>query len=46
MVVETDWAGVSCSGTAMSEPSIAISVAGQQTWVADIRTMLAGLSGP
>ncbi|KAJ7821355.1 arabinogalactan endo-1,4-beta-galactosidase [Mycena leptocephala] len=44
MVVETDWPAT-CSGTALSEPSIAISAAGQQTWVADIRTVLAGLSG-
>ncbi|PFH48046.1 glycoside hydrolase family 53 protein [Amanita thiersii Skay4041] len=44
MVVETDWPA-SCSGVTLSERSIAISAAGQQTWVADIRDVLAGLSG-
>jgi arabinogalactan endo-1,4-beta-galactosidase len=44
MVVETDWAE-SCSGVTMSEPSIPISVAGQQTWVNDIKTVVAGLTG-
>jgi len=44
MVVETDWPAV-CSGTTMSESSVAISAAGQSTWVAGIRTVLQGLSG-
>ncbi|KAJ7291161.1 endogalactanase [Mycena rebaudengoi] len=44
MVVETDWPAV-CSGTAMSEPSIAISAAGQSQWVLGIRNVLSGLSG-
>lgn len=44
MVVETDWPAV-CSGTTMSEKSIAISAAGQSAWVAGIRTALQGLSG-
>ncbi|KAJ6588442.1 endogalactanase [Mycena capillaripes] len=44
MVVETDWA-VSCSGVTMSEPSIAISAAGQQQWILDIKNVLAGLTG-
>jgi len=44
MTVETNWP-VSCSGTAMSEPSIPISTSGQQTWITDIRNTLSGLSG-
>ncbi|KAF7343488.1 Arabinogalactan endo-beta-1,4-galactanase [Mycena venus] len=44
MVVETDWPAT-CSGVALSEPSIAISAAGQQQWVLDIKNVLAGLSG-
>lgn len=44
MVVETDWPAV-CSGTTMSESSVPISVAGQSTWVAGIRTALQGISG-
>lgn len=44
MVVETDWP-TSCSGVALSEPSVPISAAGQSTWVADIRNVLSGLSG-
>lgn len=43
MVVETDWPAV-CSGTALSQ-SIAVSAAGQSTWVAGIRTVLQALSG-
>ena len=39
MVVETDWP-VACSGTALSEPSVPVSVQGQQTWVQDIRNVL------
>jgi len=45
MVVETDWPAVSCSGTALSQPAIASSPAGQQTWVLDIRNVLSALSG-
>jgi len=44
MVAETDWPA-SCSGVSLSEPSVAISAAGQSTWVADIKNVLAGLSG-
>ncbi|KAJ7248579.1 endogalactanase [Mycena haematopus] len=44
MVVETDWPE-SCSGTTLSEPSIPISVAGQQQWVLGIRNVVSGLSG-
>ncbi|KAJ7135422.1 arabinogalactan endo-1,4-beta-galactosidase [Mycena crocata] len=44
MVVETDWAA-SCSGVAMSEPSIAVSAAGQQQWVLGIRNVLSSLTG-
>ncbi|KAJ7785266.1 glycoside hydrolase family 53 protein [Mycena maculata] len=43
MVVETDWPE-SCSGVALSE-DIAISAAGQQTWVLDIKDVLSSLSG-
>ncbi|KAJ7512969.1 arabinogalactan endo-1,4-beta-galactosidase [Mycena galericulata] len=43
MVVETDWPE-SCSGVALSEP-IAVSAAGQQTWVLDIRNVLSAISG-
>ncbi|KAH8825213.1 endogalactanase [Flagelloscypha sp. PMI_526] len=41
-VAETDWP-VSCSGVTMSESSIAISAAGQQTWVNGIKTVLTGI---
>jgi len=44
MVVETDWPAV-CSGVTLSDTSVAISAAGQSAWVADIRNVLAGLSG-
>lgn len=43
-VAETDWP-VQCSGTSMSESSIAISAAGQMSWVAKIRDVLSSLSG-
>ncbi|RDB27932.1 putative arabinogalactan endo-beta-1,4-galactanase A [Hypsizygus marmoreus] len=43
MVVETDWPAT-CSGTTMSENSIAISAAGQSSWVSGIRTAIQGLS--
>lgn len=42
MVVETDWPAV-CSGVTMSERSIAISAAGQSTWVAGIRDALSSI---
>ncbi|KAJ6481686.1 glycoside hydrolase family 53 protein [Mycena sanguinolenta] len=45
MVAETDWPAVSCSGTALSQPAIASSPAGQQTWVLDIRNVLSALTG-
>ncbi|KAJ7707125.1 arabinogalactan endo-1,4-beta-galactosidase [Mycena metata] len=44
MVVETDWPE-SCSGVALSQPAIAISAAGQQSWVLGIRNVLSALSG-
>ncbi|CAK5278370.1 unnamed protein product [Mycena citricolor] len=44
MVVETNWP-VTCSGVSLSEPSVAISTSGQETWVKDIRNVLSGLSG-
>ncbi|KAF8888576.1 endogalactanase [Infundibulicybe gibba] len=44
IVAETDWPAV-CSGVTLSEKSVAVSAAGQSTWVADIRTVVAGLSG-
>lgn len=43
-VAETDWP-VSCSGTSMSESGIAISAAGQMTWISKIRDVLTSLSG-
>lgn len=42
VVAETDWP-VSCSGVSLTEPSIAVSTSGQQTWVNDIKDVLAGL---
>lgn len=44
MVVETNWP-VTCSGVTLSESSVPVSAAGQSTWVADIKNVLAGLSG-
>lgn len=44
MVVETDWPEKCSGGTKLSEPSIAKSAAGQQTWVLDIKNVLAGLT--
>lgn len=41
MIAETDWPAV-CSGTTLSQ-SIAVSAAGQETWVSGIRTVLQGL---
>ncbi|KAJ7064661.1 glycoside hydrolase family 53 protein [Mycena amicta] len=43
MVVETDWPE-SCSGVALSQ-NIAVSVAGQQSWVLGIRNVLSAISG-
>ncbi|CAK5262286.1 unnamed protein product [Mycena citricolor] len=43
MVVETNWPAA-CSGVKLSEP-IAVSAAGQETWVKDTRTILQGISG-
>ncbi|KDQ58809.1 glycoside hydrolase family 53 protein [Jaapia argillacea MUCL 33604] len=39
MVVETDWPA-NCTGTALSEPTVPISIQGQETWVSDIRNVL------
>jgi arabinogalactan endo-1,4-beta-galactosidase len=44
MNVETNWP-VTCSGTALSQPSIPISIAGQQTWITDLKNTLTALSG-
>ncbi|KZT28117.1 glycoside hydrolase family 53 protein [Neolentinus lepideus HHB14362 ss-1] len=44
MVVETDWPEA-CSSTSLSEPSIPVSVSGQQTWVAGIRNVLQEVGG-
>ncbi|KAG6812891.1 hypothetical protein H0H92_015626 [Tricholoma furcatifolium] len=43
MVVETDWPEA-CSGVTLSDTSIPVSAAGQQTWVEGIRTVLEALS--
>ncbi|KAI0660764.1 arabinogalactan endo-1,4-beta-galactosidase [Cubamyces menziesii] len=42
VVAETDWP-VSCSGVHLTEPSIAVSTSGQETWVNDIKNILASL---
>jgi len=42
VVAETDWP-VTCSGTSLTEPSIPVSVAGQQTWITDIKNVLTSL---
>ena len=34
---------MSCSGGSLTEKSIAVSASGQQTWVNDIKNVLAGL---
>ncbi|KAG6835697.1 hypothetical protein H0H93_015591, partial [Arthromyces matolae] len=44
MVVETDWPEA-CSGVTLSDTAVAVSAAGQSTWVAGIRTALQALSG-
>ncbi|EMD41053.1 glycoside hydrolase family 53 protein, partial [Gelatoporia subvermispora B] len=42
VVAETDWP-VECPGVNLTEPSIPVSVAGQETWTGDIRDVLQGL---
>jgi len=42
VVAETDWP-VSCPGTSLTEPSIPVSVAGQQIWISDIKNVLISL---
>jgi len=42
VVAETDWP-VSCPGVTLTEPSIAVSTAGQETWITDIKNILTGL---
>lgn len=42
VVAETDWP-VSCPNVKLTEPSIAVSVSGQETWIADIKSVLDGL---
>jgi len=44
IVAETNWPD-SCSGVALSEPSIPVSVAGQTTWIKDVINIVKGLSG-
>ncbi|KAF9525059.1 endogalactanase [Crepidotus variabilis] len=44
MIVETDWP-VTCSGTSLSDKSVAISAAGQSAWVAKIRDVVKALPG-
>lgn len=42
VVAETNWPEA-CSGVTLSEQSIAVSAAGQDTWIEDIESVLAGL---
>ncbi|EIM87864.1 arabinogalactan endo-1,4-beta-galactosidase [Stereum hirsutum FP-91666 SS1] len=42
VVAETDWP-VSCEGVSLSETGIAISMAGQDTWIEDVEGVVAGL---
>ena len=42
VVAETDWP-VACSGVKLTEPSISVSTAGQETWIKDIASVLDGL---
>ncbi|OJT05366.1 Lactation elevated protein 1 [Trametes pubescens] len=42
VVAETDWP-VTCTGAKLTEPSIAVSTSGQQTWVGDIKNVLTAL---
>ncbi|KAI0314761.1 arabinogalactan endo-1,4-beta-galactosidase [Amylostereum chailletii] len=42
IVAETDWPEA-CSGVSLTEPSIAVSAAGQETWIKDIKSVLSGL---
>ncbi|KAJ6595507.1 endogalactanase [Mycena vulgaris] len=44
MVVETDWPATgSCHGVTLSQSAIAISAAGQQQWVLDIKNVLSAI---
>lgn len=45
MNVETNWPEKCSGGTALSQPAIPTSVAGQQTWITDLKNTLAGLNG-
>ena len=42
VVAETDWP-VTCSGVKLTEPSVAVSTSGQQTWIQDITSVLNSL---
>lgn len=42
VVAETDWPEA-CSGVQLSEPSIPVSISGQEQWTADIRNVLEDL---
>ena len=42
IVAETDWP-VSCPGVSLTEPSVPISVQGQETWIKDITSVLNSL---
>ncbi|KAI9000792.1 arabinogalactan endo-1,4-beta-galactosidase [Trametes punicea] len=42
VIAETDWP-VSCPGVQLTEPSIPVSVSGQETWVNDIKNILDSL---
>ena len=42
VVAETDWP-VTCSGVALTEPSIPVSVQGQEEWTGDIKSVLTSL---
>jgi arabinogalactan endo-1,4-beta-galactosidase len=42
IVAETDWPEA-CSGVSLTEPSISVSTSGQETWITDIKNVLASL---
>lgn len=42
VVAETDWP-VTCEAVALSETGIAVSTAGQDTWIEDVESVVAGL---
>lgn len=42
VVAETNWP-VACSGGTLTEPSIPVSAAGQETWIKDIKNVLTAL---